>query len=91
MNKTTSKCSSHTDCHAFKRGGCIALSDTDFGGKNCPFYKTRTEHLKDRIAAAEKLRASGRIDLIEKYYKTVVLFEEMIEHDKAKLHDLIDD
>ena len=93
MKKTIPKpkCSSHADCHAYKNGECIALIDSNFGTGDCPFYKTRSEYLKDKISAAEKLKASGRIDLIEQYYTSVKLFEKMIKHDKAELHALTGD
>ena len=33
------KCDMHEDCLACDKGKCIALSDNDFGGRDCPFYK----------------------------------------------------
>lgn len=27
------------DCFAYKDGNCVALNDTNFKGRPCPFYK----------------------------------------------------
>lgn len=32
-----------TDCNALKNGGCIALGNMDFGGRHCPFYKSKAQ------------------------------------------------
>lgn len=43
-----------TDCNALKNGGCIAVGSMDFGGKPCPFYKSR-----EQWQAEEKKRLRG--------------------------------
>lgn len=48
-----------TECHAYFAGtkGCIALDDTDFGERSCPFFKTREQAEKDKIKAAQRVAA----------------------------------
>ena len=74
-----------TDCHSNAGGECIVLTNTNFGSKTCPFYKTHKQALEERIACAERLKTSERIDLIEKYYKSVTSFDMMLAHDIAEL------
>ena len=64
MNKTECK---HYKCFANRSGRCRALSDTDFGGKACPFYKTEAQAAEDRAKAQDRLVAIGRQDLIAYY------------------------
>lgn len=47
------------DCHAYFNGthGCIALDDTDFGERACPFFKTREQAEQDKIKAAQRVAA----------------------------------
>lgn len=33
--------SRHPDCFAFEAGRCIALRETYFGERDCPFYKKK--------------------------------------------------
>lgn len=52
---------SHTrsDCAACHGGRCVALEDTDFGDKPCPFYmdiQTKTQRIKE---CSERLAALG--------------------------------
>ncbi len=55
------KCSKHTDCFANKDGRCICLKDTNFGKKDCAFYKNNKEVSMDEInAACESYAASRR-------------------------------
>lgn len=37
-------CDKHVDCFANKGGECICLIDTDFNGRDCPFYKTENTY-----------------------------------------------
>lgn len=60
-------CRAHPDCHAWKNGRCIALTDTDFGTRGCPFYKNRDQNEWEQQDALERLIDKGRMDLIEKY------------------------
>ncbi|MCM1439300.1 MAG: hypothetical protein NC131_08900 [Roseburia sp.] len=75
----------HVDCHSNVSGKCIVLTNTDFGSKTCPFYKTHRQALEERRACAERLKASERIDLIERYYKSVAAFDMMLAQDKVEL------
>ena len=43
------------NCFAFTGRGCTALTDTDFGDKGCPFYKSREQRARE-IAALERRR-----------------------------------
>ena len=47
-------------CFAFTTRGCLALSNTDFGDKPCPFYKTRRQ-----IEKEEGRRVRGRSETVE--------------------------
>lgn len=53
-------CNAHPDCFANKNGQCIALNDTNFKGRVCPFYKTVEEHHAGRQRGLERLLALGR-------------------------------
>lgn len=64
MNRT--ECNRY-DCFANRRGRCRALTDTAFGGKGCPFYKTEAQASKGRAKAQDRLVAIGRQDLIAYY------------------------
>ena len=33
-------CRAHGDCFANRGGVCTCLKDNDFGGRDCPFYKS---------------------------------------------------
>lgn len=41
--KNCPRCKKHIDCKANYSGKCIALNNTDFGERDCPFYKSRIE------------------------------------------------
>lgn len=53
------KCGQHTDCFANKNGKCVSLKDNDFGGRDCPFYKSSKETSMDRINVACKAYAES--------------------------------
>ena len=55
------------DCHAYKDGCCQALSDTDFGDRDCPFYRSKEENVREVSACVNILIIKGRTDLIDKY------------------------
>lgn len=40
QGKRMPECSAHHDCFANHDGVCCCLSDNNFNGKDCPFYKT---------------------------------------------------
>lgn len=61
-------CIRHTDCFALgDRGRCICLSDNNFNGKDCPFYKTTDQAYAEQRKGFEDLKSRERYDLIEKY------------------------
>ena len=55
------------ECHAYKDGCCQALSDTDFGDGDCPFYRSKEENVREVSACINILIRKGRTDLIDKY------------------------
>lgn len=65
MNKLK-PCDAYTDCFANKGGRCIALNDTNFKERDCPFYKTEEEHRVSRRRSYERLLLLGRRDLLER-------------------------
>ena len=65
-------CGAHPDCHAWKGGRCMALTDTDFGTRDCPFYKNKDQNEWEQQDALERLIDQGRLDLIEKYKTPLV-------------------
>ena len=57
------KTNCNTDCFASKDGRCVCLSDVDFGGGSCPFYKCRDEVSLDDIEEDIRLyKESGKGD-----------------------------
>lgn len=67
MGSKNCTCYIHTDCFANKNKHCMALSDTKFTGKDCPFYKTHEQAKEGRRNAYNRLVITGRDDLIDKY------------------------
>jgi hypothetical protein len=65
MNKLRA-CDAHSDCFANKGGLCIALNDTNFEERDCPFYKTEEEHRASRQRSFERLLILGRHNLTER-------------------------
>ena len=45
-----------SDCAACEDGGCIALTDTDFAGRPCPFYKSWAQIELEDERTRERLR-----------------------------------
>ena len=46
-----------TECHQHdKRSHCFALNDTNFNGRECPFFKTDAEYLRQET---ERLMKRG--------------------------------
>jgi len=41
-------------------GKCLALWNTDFKGKPCPFYKTKEQRLEEMQECALRLKALGK-------------------------------
>ena len=50
-------CLDHWDCFANKNGKCVSLTDNDFGGKSCPFFKSNDEISLEQITAECKAYA----------------------------------
>ena len=48
------------ECAANKDLHCIALTDNNFGGKKCPFFKTKEQNEKERAYCEQRLEALGR-------------------------------
>ena len=47
----TCKFKNHEDCFArgqINHAKCTALSDCDFGGRDCPFYKNKKQYQQER-------------------------------------------
>ena len=61
-------CGYHADCSAYCNGKCMALEDTNFGGKDCPFYQSAEDHIAAREHSISLLNDKGRPDLLQKYY-----------------------
>ena len=61
-----SKCR-ELSCFANKDGYCNALNNTDFGMRQCPFYKEKEDAVTEQLDALQHLIEAGRYDLIEKY------------------------
>lgn len=51
---TKDECAANEDLH------CIALTDNNFGGKECPFFKTKEQNEKERAYCEQRLAALGR-------------------------------
>lgn len=57
--KAFPSCNTHKDCFAHKDGRCVCLNDNDFGGRDCPFYKSGSRTSMDEIRAACRLYAEA--------------------------------
>lgn len=51
MNGTRGKfpTCNNDNCFANNEGRCNCLSDSDFGGRKCPFFKTKKEFERGRL------------------------------------------
>lgn len=59
-------------CFACEGGHCTALTDNDFGGKMCPFFKNKAHVKRSRQDALDHLLIDGRFDLVNKYEKSLI-------------------
>lgn len=59
-------------CFACENGHCTALTDNDFGGKMCPFFKNKAHVKRSRQDALDHLLIDGRFDLVNKYEKSLI-------------------
>ena len=75
-------CFAHPDCFANHDHLCVALMDTNFGERDCPFYKNCNRARTEQVDVLESLLRKGRMEMIEQYYKGehfTVLLEEARE------------
>ena len=49
-------------CACYKSGNCLALENTDFGEKRCPFYKHEKQAESEWLACIERLLKLGKSD-----------------------------
>ena len=61
-------CASHPDCFANIDGRCTALSKVDESAP-CSFYKSAEENTAEAKRCYQRLKDTGRSDLISKYIK----------------------
>lgn len=47
------------ECAAYEGGRCIVLTDNDFGGRKCPFFKTREQVAKEKDICEKRLAEIG--------------------------------
>lgn len=59
-------------CFANKREHCTLLEDNDFGGRVCPFYKTKELVENERQDSLDHLLLTGRLDLINRYEESYI-------------------
>lgn len=58
-------CCEKFECANNEKNHCMALMTADFGGKPCPFYKTRGQARKDRYDALKRLGAKTQKEKAE--------------------------
>ena len=52
-------CETHRDCFANKDGQCVSLSDNNFGERDCPFFKHKSEVDLKKVAKECKAYAQA--------------------------------
>ncbi len=52
-------------CFAYCFGQCKILTDSNFGGKPCPFYKSKERAAKDEAYAAKRLEKLGNAQVLK--------------------------
>lgn len=93
MNETSTKTTrrrdfalcAHTEknCFANRDGVCMALGDTNFGGRECPFYKTKEQRSFGLANSAARLESMGLEELIDyPAYKTKIEAEKKRPREK---------
>ena len=83
------ECPEHPDCFACLEGRCTALSES--GGMSCVFYKPADKGIKECRDAYEKLKESGRYDLLQKYFKAFTalgFLDDEIEEEQRRVEML---
>lgn len=61
------RCLYKKDCFANADGYCICLTNNDFGGRRCLFYKTKTKAATERKKVEKQLKRKGKTGLIDMY------------------------
>ena len=61
------RCLDKKDCFANADGYCICLTNNDFGGRRCSFYKTKTKAATERKKVEKQLKRKGKTGLIDMY------------------------
>ena len=61
------RCLDKKDCFANADGYCICLTNNDFGGRRCLFYKTKTKAAAERKKVEKQLKRKGKTGLIDMY------------------------
>lgn len=83
------ECPEHPDCFACLEGRCTALSES--GGMSCVFYKPADRGINECRDAYEKLKETGRYDLLQKYFKAFTalgFLDEEIEEEQRRIEML---
>lgn len=63
------KCVSNHDCAACRDGKCQALINTDFGSRDCPFYKSKEQNMRELLMVEKRLKdQSGKSPFFFKYH-----------------------
>lgn len=58
-------CCEKFECANNEKNHCVALMTADFKGKPCPFYKTRGQARKEKLAAMERNGAKTQKEMAE--------------------------
>ena len=86
-------CTYKNDCHACKRGKCIALSSTESCEKRCPFYREAKENNNEIQRCMYRLIREGRNELIEKYREVYIdlgmldVVDDFVREGRRELED----
>ena len=86
-------CSYKQDCHACRRGKCIALTATDFSEAGCPFYRNAKENSNENQRCMYRLIRDGHNILIEKYREVYIdlgmldIVDDFVRDGRKELED----
>ena len=61
------RCLDKKDCFGNADGYCICLTNNDFGGRRCSFYKSKTKAAAERKKVEKQLKRKGKTGLIDMY------------------------
>lgn len=80
--ETCPSCKKHPDCIGWMRNRCVALKNSDdHNDDDCPFYKNKDDVINESKAAYQELIKKGRMDLIEKYKKSLTALGAVYDAD----------